>query len=112
MSSPMTQVKFTVEADIVSVFKSRCVAENVSMTSVIRQYMIACHPTKAVKTKPLTRPLRRKAVMEIIGILNTVMESEMEYRDNIPEAFTQRYDDADESCGHLSEAILCLEAAY
>jgi hypothetical protein len=50
--------------------------------------------------------------MEIIGILNTVMESEMEYRDNIPEAFTQRYDDADESCGHLSEAILCLEAAY
>jgi hypothetical protein len=40
------------------------------------------------------------------------MELEVEYRDNIPEAFTQRYDDADNACDKLSDAISYLEEAF
>jgi hypothetical protein len=108
----MTQVKFTIESDIVSAFKARCAREEVSMTSIIRQYMITCQPSRAVKTKALTRPLRRKAVIDIIGRLNDIMELEMDYRDNIPEAFSQRYDAADNACTQLEEAISRLEEAF
>ena len=112
MSGTATQVKFTIDSDIVSAFKARCAGESVSMTSVIRHYMKTCQPTKDVKTKMLTRPLRKRAVMEIIGLLNTIMELEAEYRDHIPEQFAQRYEDADRACGQLSEAIACLEDVF
>jgi len=112
MSNTMTQAKFTIESAIVSAFKARCEREKVSMTSIIRQYMITCQPMRAVKTKALTRPLRRKAVMDIIDRLNNIMELEMEYRDNIPESFSQRYDEADNACNQLEEAISRLEEAF
>jgi hypothetical protein len=51
-------------------------------------------------------------VAEIIGLLNHIMELETEYRDNIPEQFTQRYEAADRACDSLSEAIGCLEEAF
>jgi Mg-chelatase subunit ChlI len=50
--------------------------------------------------------------MDIIDRLNNIMELEMEYRDNIPEAFSQRYDDADNACNQLEEAIFRLEEAF
>jgi hypothetical protein len=107
-----TQVKFTIEADIVSAFKARCAEAGVSMTSEVRQHMINCQPAKAVKTKALTRPMRRKAVAVIIGILNRILALESEYRDCIPEQFTDRYEVADHACEQLSEAISCLEEAF
>jgi hypothetical protein len=74
--------------------------------------MIIYRPTRELRPKTLTRPLRKKTVMEIKDLLNNILEMEEEYRDNIPEAFTQRYDAADLSCGRLEEAIDCLEDAY
>jgi len=112
MSNMTTQIKFTIESDIVTAFKSRCLAADISMTSAIRQFMITYRPARGVKPKTLTRPLRKKTVMEIIDLLNNILELEEEYRDNIPEVFTQRYDAADLSCGRLEEAIDCLEDAY
>jgi hypothetical protein len=116
MADTRTQVKFTIEADIVSEFKSRCAAEKVSMASVVREWMIAQKPASEFKTKSeikhQTRPQRRKEVQEIINILHCIMESESEYRDNIPENFVQRYEAADSACSLLEEAISCLEQAY
>jgi hypothetical protein len=43
-----TQVKFTIDSDIVSGFKSRCAAEGVSMASEIRCFMMACQPYNVV----------------------------------------------------------------
>ena len=108
----MTQVKFTIEADIVSAFRTRCAAEGVSMTSEIRKWMNHCLPARDARFDTSARPRRRKAVQEIIGLLNSIMDMEAEYRDGIPEQFAQRYEAADRACEMLAEAINCLEDAF
>ena len=105
-----TQVKFTIESGIVAEFKARCASEGASMTSVIRQFMAGCKPPAAIKAH--TRPLRRKAVEMIIDSLKYILRKEEEYRDAIPEQFTQRHDAADMTCDSLSEAIECLSDAF
>ena len=112
MADAMTQVKFTIESDIVSAFKSRCAAEGASMASMIREWMKTGTPYKKVKNDLQTRPHRRKTVQEIIRVLNDILEAEIEYRDNIPEHFTQRYEAADSTCELLTEAISSLEEAF
>ena len=112
MSNHMDQIKFTLESDIVSAFKSRCKLEGVSMTSVIRQFMKTCQPVKGIKIKNDTRPFRRKAVLEIVAALDSIMQMEEQYRDNIPEQFQSRYESADQTCELLSQAISCLEDAF
>ena len=108
----MTQIKFTIDSDIVSAFKVWCAYEGVSMTSVIRGWMKTCDPAKVVRVSVYTRPQRRKAVLDIISLLSKIMDLEAEYRDNIPESFTQRYEVADHACEQLMEALGCLEAAF
>jgi len=108
----MTQVKFTIEDDIVRAFKARCAAEGASMTSAVRDWMKTSRPAKDPKFDITTRPRRRKAVREIVGLLNDIADREAEYRDNIPEQFAQRYDDAEQACNMLAEAISSLEEAF
>ena len=112
MTNETTQVKFTIEADVVAEFKSRCANESVSMTSVVREWMKTRLPARETKAVTLDRSYRRKAVNEIIGLLKNIMESETAYRDNIPEQFTQRYEAADHACDMLEEAIASLEDAF
>ena len=112
-ANAMKQVKFTIDSDTVSSFKARCACEGVSMASVISQLMKKCQPVKAVKVKTDTRPLRKKAVLEIIDLLYyDVMQKESEYRDSIPEQFQSRRETADQACEQLSQAISCLEDAF
>ena len=108
----MTQVKFTIETDTVNAFKAHCVAEGVSKTSVIMGWMKTQQPVKDVKVKLSTRSGRKRALTEYIGLLNAVLEGEEQYRDLIPEQFTQRYEAADHTCGQLADAIEILEDAY
>jgi hypothetical protein len=108
----MTQLKFTIEDDIVRAFRSRCQAEGISMTSAVRDWMKTSRPAKVPKFDTTTRPHRRKAVREIIDLLNDIADRETEYRDNIPEKFAQRYDTADQACNMLAEAINSLEEAF
>jgi hypothetical protein len=112
MLNQTTQVKFTIEVGIVSEFKARCEKEGVSMTSVVRQFMQTCQPGKELKAKTMSRPLRRKAVIDMIRLLNVILELETDYCDKIPENFTQRQEDADHACEQLAEAIACLEGAF
>ena len=112
MSNVAVQVKFTIDSDIVSMFKTQCASVDASMTSVIRQFMVTYQPTKAVKCKSSSRPLRRKTVFEVIGVLRDVMQWEEDYRDNIPESFQSRIDMADQACEKLADAIYCLEDAF
>jgi antitoxin component of RelBE/YafQ-DinJ toxin-antitoxin module len=107
-----TQVKFTIDTETVSRFKRRCEAGGVSMTTEVRLFMQTCRPAKQLKAQISTRPLRRKTVAEIIDVLIVIMSNEETYRDNIPEVFAQRYEDADHACNQLSEAIACLEDAF
>jgi len=108
----MTQVKFTIDSDIVSDFKFRCAQEGVSMAPQVRQFMKVSRPARGVETNALTRPLRRKAVLGIIGALEGIMAMEEQYRDAIPEQFAQRHEAANRACELLAEAIECLEEAF
>jgi len=112
MANTMTQVKFTIEADIVAAFKARCESEGVSMASVIRRWMAAGQPARAPTAKADTRPHRRKTVAELTGVLETVLQKEDEYRAAIPEAFQSRLEAADWACGQLETAIDCLQNAF
>lgn len=94
----MTQIKFTIESDIVSAFKSQCASGGVSMASEVRQFMKSSKPTRDTNMNMSTRGLRRKAVLKIIAMLNDIMLAESQYRDEIPEQFAQRYDAADQAC--------------
>jgi hypothetical protein len=108
----MTQVKFSIEADIVSAFKAQCASEGVSMASMICRWMKTGQPMNAVKIRTDTRRHRRKAVVEIVRLLNAIMEEESSYRSNIPEPFEQRIEAADYACDQLADAISCLEEAF
>jgi len=112
MANKMTQIKFTIDSDIVQLFKDRCASEGISMTSVIRKFMKDCKPTKDNKLKSQTRPQRKKAVLKIISSLETILQMEESYRDNIPEVFENRFEVSDHTCEKLSEAISSLEEAF
>ena len=109
---PTTQVKFTIDADVVTAFKMRCASEGVSMASVVAQWMKAGQPTKSIRANISTRPQRRKALPGIIELLKGFLCNEENYRDGVPEAFQARYETAEHTCEKLSEAIECLEDAY
>ena len=112
MTKILTQVKFTIDARIVSAFKAKCESEDVSMASVIARWMQTGQPIRAIKIKTDTRRHRREAVMEIIRLLDVLMEEETRYRDNIPEQFEQRIEAADNTCDQLADAITCLADAF
>jgi len=112
MDKTMTQIKFTLESDIVAAFKARCIAEGISMTAATRHWMVESRPSKNAGANVSTRPNRRKAVQDIIGLLAVIMDSEAEYRDSIPEQFAQRFEAAELACDMLAEAINCLEEAF
>ena len=112
MPKTKVQCKFTVNADIASAFKTRCVSKGISMASVIQGFMKDCRPAKGAAEVLATRPHRRKAVFEIIELLNRIMELETGYCENIPEQFYQRREAAEHTCGQLSDAIACLEDAF
>jgi len=112
MGKTTTQVKFSIESGTVSAFKAKCAEEGVSMTSVISKWMKTRQPSKDTKLRICKRSGRKNAVAECIDLLNAVLETEEQYRDLIPEQFTQRYETADHSCGQLAEALDLLEDSY
>jgi len=112
MKKDMTQVKFTLEMDIVNAFRIRCEKAGVSMTSVVRNIMKTIKPNKEVKPGMLTRPMRRKSVAEIISLLQDIMDLEADYREAIPEQFEQRIEAAEHACEQLAEAVACLKDAF
>ena len=112
MGSMMTHIKFTIEADIVSTFRARCASKEVSMAAAVRKWMSDLQPAREAGRGTFTRLKRRKTVTDIVELLSEVLEMEEQYRDAIPEQFTQRCEAADHACEHISEAIAALEEAF
>ena len=112
MTGRTTQVKFTIDAELVSMFKANCALNGVSMTSVVRKWMSVRQPGRSTELAISSRPERRKAVAAIIGLLGEILRMEESYRDSIPEQFAQRYETADHGCDMLTEAIAYLEEAF
>jgi hypothetical protein len=112
MHDVKVQAKFKIDSATVAAFKAACAAEGVSMSSVVCQWMKSGKPTKPTKMKFDTRPHRKKAVAEIIGQLEVLLQNEERYRDAIPEQFASRRDASDQACEQLAQAIECLECAF
>jgi len=112
MTDGMTQIKFTIKSDVVSMFKAKCASNGVSMTSVVRKWMTGRQPGRFTEFAISSRPERRKGVVFIISLLNEILKMEESYRDSIPEPFAQRYESSDNTCDYLAEAIVCLEEAF
>jgi len=112
MNKALTQVKFTIDSDIVTGFKAQCASKGVSMTSAVRQWMKSAHPAKEAAVSTSTRSKRRKAVQGIVSQLAEIIDSEISYCDSIPEQFSQRVEAAEHACAMLEEAISCLEEAF
>lgn len=104
------QLKISAAPTIVIAFKSACAAKNVSMASVLSNFMTDFSNIvieRNMATDYSTRKRRRTAIQVIIRQLEQVKASEEEYRDRIPENLQNSivYDRADELVSTLDEVI-------
>ena len=111
------QLKITVDKEIASAFKAACTTANVSMATVLTQFMTDYSNTAKTRKKQAapdysSRQRRRVATHAIIRQLSQIKSFEEEYMDKIPEQFTQRYEEAEHACNQLTEAIDCLEEVF
>ena len=112
-----TQVKISVGFELARDFKSACGAANVSMTSVLAEYMSGYVNARSVsKTPPeyTTRRRRRLAVAGIVKQLEKIRSYEERYRDSIPANLqgSSVYENADDSVSALDESLESLASAY
>jgi hypothetical protein len=117
-SAHYTQLKVSVNPELAAAFKKACAEAEVSMASVLSEFM-AAYSQSAQAPKPAadiyaTRRLRRKAVNAIIAQLEELTLAEERCRDNIPENLqgSKRYDDAEQSISSAYGAIELLREIY
>ena len=112
------QVKICVKSEIAAGFKSKCIADGVSMASRIRGFMetevgrptLKIHAANAV----FTRGQRRKAIKNILDLLEKILVMETLYMDNIPDNLRNSivYEKAEQAISSMEDAINLLTDAY
>jgi len=117
-SKNYTQLKVSLNPETVAAFKTACTANNVSMSSVISQF-ISQYCGTAIKKRAYspdlsTRRQRRAAVRSITQMIDRIRTNEEQYRDNIPDNLqgSAAFDAAEHCISALDEAIDLLETAY
>jgi len=106
-----TQVKISVAREVASAFKSSCAAQNVSMTSMLTQFMADCINTAPTKKRSSpdysTKRKRRAAIRKIIVQLEQIRAFETNYCNNIPDNLQGSvfFDNAEEFIVRLDSAI-------
>lgn len=105
------QFKVSLHPEIVRIFKDACAKSNLSMASVISQYMVDYTNISIIKktSQPdySTRRRRRTAIVKMVKQLEQIRDSEQEYCDRIPENLRDSvvYDRSDEWIELLDEVI-------
>jgi len=115
-----TQIKSYVAPDIASAFKAACAAAEVSMNSVLSQYMAEyCGMRinkKAVKVTDFvsTNRKRRKKNEELLSQLIQLRDAQERANYNVHENFrdTEHFEAAQERVAKLDEVIEILEDLY
>jgi len=112
-----TQIKISVKPELASAFKNSCVAADVSIASVLSQYMMEhCYGKSRKKVVPdyTERRKRRVAVNHLIGQLSLIIDAEQNYLASIPENLqgSSLYENAEHTVSVLEEATDLLESAY
>jgi len=109
-NSEYTQIKVCVDSQIASAFKSSCLESDVSMASVLSQYM-AKYSGISYKTNSSsslsTKRQRRAALDKVVQQLEHILTYEESYRDRIPENLQSSivFEAADQWVSVLEEAI-------
>jgi hypothetical protein len=112
-----TQVKISVNPELASSFKRACASANVSMASVLSQFMSG-YCRSGTKQKPLaaygTRRQRRAAVGRMLRQLEMIKDAEEQYMGNIPENLqgSANYENAEQSVSLIEEGIDILASVY
>ena len=101
MPNCLSQVKFTIDSDIIADFKARCASNEISMTAAVRRFMSDSAAATITSPNLDTRPHRKAAVADIVRSLQSLLLSEQSYRDAIPEQFASSLETADNSCDCL-----------
>jgi len=87
-NSEYTQVKVSVNSEIAAAFKASCLTSDISMASVLSQYMAKYSNTshKNNSSSSLsTKRQRRASIDKVIRQLECIKTYEEDYRDRIPE---------------------------
>jgi len=108
----LQQLKIWAPADTVSSFREACAAKQLSMASVLAQYMLE-FSGKAVRARASkapdysTRKLRQIALMKLTQELELIREGEARSRDNTPANLqgSERWERSDEAVTLLEDAI-------
>ena len=117
-SKNYTQLKVSLNPETVALFKAACATNDVSMTSVISQFISQyCGvATKKGGYSPnlSTKRQRRAAVRSIINMLERIKTNEEIYHDNIPDNLhgSMAFELAEASISALNDSIDSLESAY
>ena len=114
------QVKVSVKPETAAAFKAACAASDVSMASVLSQFMESYSGAVMEKSKGGYAPdlsdrrKRRIATRHLIKQLLRLRDNEECYFENIPENFhgSEGYDRAEQCITLITEAIELLEEAY
>ena len=107
-----TQIKITVRPEIADEFKSRCLAEGVSITDKLKSYMA---PAAKLPSGPYSsRQKRRKAVALLIRECEAIMAAEQMYIDRMPENLenSPMHEAAEQAVDALGEALEYLRDAF
>ena len=115
-----TQVKAYVAPDIASAFKAACAAAEVSMNSVLTQFMVDyCGLQTSKKTAKetdfvSTNRKRRKKHGELVCQLIQLRDAQEYANDNVQENFrnTENFEASEERVAKMDEAIEILETVY
>jgi hypothetical protein len=111
------QLKISVEPELADRFKLACTTDGVSMASEITKFMERRAGEKYAgpdRVRLTTRRHRRKAVREVISLLNKTAQAEEAYRDNIPENLqgSAAYESADAALSNIEDAVSVLEGVF
>lgn len=115
-----TQIKAYVAPDIAAEFKDKCATGNVSMNSVLSQFMVE-YCEKQISKKPAkntdflsTSKKRRKKFDEILDQLKQIRDAQEHANENVHENFrnTDSFEDSEERVIRLDEAIEILDDIY
>jgi len=110
------QVKISVGIETAAAFKEACAASNVSMASILSQFMADYAGKGFVKKKPSpdysTKRRRRAAISKIAKQLEQIRDCEQGYCDRIPENLQGSiiYERTEEFIALLDEAIEALDS--
>jgi len=113
-----TQIKVSVKPETASAFKNACKISNVSMASVLSEFMDKYSNASRVKggyAPDLSEKKKRRAVVQtIIQQLERIIENEERYCENIPGNLRESvaFDRAEHTVSSLSEALELLTEAY